>query len=74
MKPLIFFKHDGSFQGTELENDKPFKEVELNSQQRKKSLSAWLARRKIERIKEKKRLRKRLEDYKHFALDMIKNQ
>lgn len=49
-------------------------DTEATISQKRQGLSRWMARRKIERMQEKKRLRKSLEDYQHFALDMIKER
>ena len=49
-------------------------EMDVTPSNRKQVLSRWLARRKIERMLEKKRLRASLEDYEHFSLDMVKER
>lgn len=49
-------------------------ELEGASSHHKQVLGRWLARQKIERMLEKKRLRASLEDYEHFSLEMIKER
>ena len=76
MKLFSFIGNNHPSSHQEIPDDEAALDEEMDDapSNRKQVLSRWLARRKIERMLEKKRLRASLEDYEHFTLDMVKER
>ena len=76
MKLFSFIGNNHPSNQQEIPDDEAALDEEMDdaASNRKQVLSRWLARRKIERMLEKKRLRASLEDYEHFSLDMVKER